>query len=377
MDLRATPERIVETGKTSKMKVLLKRNIPNALLISIGLHILLLLLLGALYRQKPDWQVKPVTEFDIVKIRLRSSVRPLKRISRFPLQPSTTPESPQQMEKVEVQPPTPQTSATPIPHQDATIELQTPELASLERSAEGAYGKGVQAKPVSGSGGGTGDGLGSRVVGGGKPGGTTRGFLGGTSGQPLSDIGGLTLPDLALTKVGQHIVANRGTDIVDIVFVIDGSGSMKNDVAAVREHLSAMTDLFDSADIDFTIGIVTFRAGTGYGLLGFDFEVVPQTRSVTQVKKVLSQLKFRGDENGLDALIRAADEVKFRRDAEVHFIFVTDEYVSGAYSSIDVMMKMKTARIKVDVIGRDEPFQKFIAKSTGGLWLPISSLAIQ
>lgn len=359
------------------MKFLLKRNIPNALLISIGLHILLLLLLGALYRQKPNWQVEPVTEFDIVKIRLRSSVRPLKRISRFLVQPSTTPESPQQMEKVEVQPPTPQTSAAPVPHQDATIELQTPELASLERSAEDAYGKGVQAKPVSGSGGGAGDGLGSRVFGGGKPGGTTRGFLGGTGGQPPSDIGGLTLPDLALTKVGQHIVANRGTDLVDIVFVIDGSGSMKNDVAAVREHLSTMTDLFDSADIDFTIGIVTFRTGTGYGLLGLDFEVVPQTRSVTQIKKVLSQLKFRGDENGLDALIRAADEVSFRRGAEVHFIFVTDEYVSGAYSSIDVMMKMKTARIKVDVIGRDEPFQKFIAKSTGGLWLPISSLAIQ
>ena len=359
------------------MKVLLKRSIPNALLISIGLHILLILLLGALYRQKPDWQVKPVTEFDIIKIRLRTSARPFKRISRPPVQPSTTPENPQQMEKVEVQPPTLQTPAAPVSHQEATIELQTPDLASLAHSGEGAYGKGVQAKPVSGYGGGTGSGLGARVSGSGKSGSGTRGFLGGTGGQPASDIGGLTLPDLALTKVGQHIVANRDSDIVDIVFVIDGSGSMKNDVDAVREHLSTMTDLFDSAGMDFTIGIVTFRAGTGYGLLGLDFEVVPQTRSVTQVKKVLSQLKFRGDENGLDALIRAADEVEFRRGAEIHFIFVTDEYVSGAYSSIDVMMKMKTARIKVDVIGRDEPFQKFIAKSTGGLWLPISSLAIQ
>ena len=357
------------------MKVLLKKNIPNALLISIGLHILLILLLGALYRQKPNWQIKPVTEFDIVKIRLRSSIRPLKRITRLPVQPSTAPESLQQMETVEVQPPTLQTSAAPVPHQEATIELQTPKLAALSRSGDSAYGKGLQAKPVSGLGGSSvGNGLGSRIPRSGK---SNRGFLGQTGGQPPSDIEVLTLPDLALTKVGKHIVANRGTDLVDIVFVIDGSGSMKNDVAAVREHLSSMTDLFDSADMDFTIGIVTFRAGTGYGLLGLDFEVIPQTRSVTQIKKVLSQLKFRGDENGLDALIRAADELSFRRDAEVHFIFVTDEYVSGAYSSIDVMMKMKTAKIKVDVIGRDEPFQKFIAKSTGGLWLPISSLAIQ
>ena len=358
------------------MKVLLKKNIPNALLISIGFHILLLMLLGTLYRQRVDWQPKPVTEFDIVKIRMRNSVRPLKKVRHLPLQPSTTPENMQQMETIEVQPPALQTSAAPVAHQDATVELQTPDLSFL--SGEYAHGKGLRAKPVSGLGSsGTGSGLGSRISGNGKAGGATRGFLGGTDGQPASDIGGLTLPDLALTKVGRHIVANRGSDLVDIVFVIDGSGSMKNDVDAVREHLSTMTDLFDSANMDFTIGIVTFRTGTGYGLLGLDFEVIPQTRSVSQVKKVLAQLKFRGDENGLDALIRAADEVTFRQDAEVHFIFVTDEYVSGAYSSIDVMVKMKTAKIKVDVIGRDEPFQKFIAKSTGGLWLPISSLTIQ
>ena len=358
------------------MKVLLRKNIPNALLISIGLHILLMMLLGTLYRQRLDWQPKPVTEFDIVKIRLRSSVRPMKRLRHPPLQPSTVPETMQQMKTVKVQPPTLQTSATSVSHQDATVELQTPELAAT-MSGERPYGQGVRAKPVSGFGSSGGSGLGSRISGHGKAGGATRGFLEGTNGQSTSDIGGLTLPDLALTKVGKHIVANRGTDLVDIVFIIDGSGSMKNDVAAVREHLSAMTDLFDNANIDFTIGIVTFRAGTGYGLLGLDFEVIPQMRSVSQIKKVLAQLKFRGDENGLDALIRAADEVTFRQDAEVHFIFVTDEYVSGAYSSIDVMVKMKTAKIKVDVIGRDEPFQKFIAKSTGGLWLPISSLTIQ
>ena len=359
------------------MKVLRNKNIPNALLISMGLHILLMLLLGTLYRQRLDWQPKPVTEFDIVKIRLRDSVRPLKRLRHLPLQPSTVPENMQQIETVEVQPPALQTAAAPVSHQDATVDLQTPELATT-MPGERTYGKGLRAKPVSGLGSsGAGSAVGSRISGNGKAGSATRGFLGQTDEQPASDIGGLTLPDLALTKVGRHIIANRGSDLVDIVFVIDGSGSMKNDVDAVREHLSAMTDLFDRANIDFTIGIVTFRTGTGYGLLGLDFEVIPQMRSVSQVKKVLSQLKFRGDENGLDALIRAADEVTFRQGAEVHFIFVTDEYVSGAYSSIDVMVKMKTAKIKVDVIGRDEPFQKFIAKSTGGLWLPISSLTIQ
>ena len=359
------------------MKTLLKKNIPNALIISIGLHILLLLVLGTLYRQRYDWHVKPVTEIEVFRIRSRNSVHIDRKLPRFSFQPSASAESMQQMKTVKVEPPSLERSAAPVSYPDTTVELQTPELASPLRSEEGIHEKGLQAKPVGGSGtGGTGSGLSSRISGNGRLGGVGRGFLDGT-GDEFSDLEGLTLPDLALTKVGKHIVANRSTDLVDVVFVVDGSGSMKNDIDAVREHLNNMTDLFDSAGMDFTIGVVAFRAGTGYGLLGLDFEVVPQTRSISQVKKVLSQLKFRGDENGLDALIRAADEITFRRAAEVHFIFVTDEYVSGAYSSMDVVMKMKTSRIKVDVIGRDEPFQKFIAKSTGGLWLPISSLTIQ
>ena len=92
-----------------------------------------------------------------------------------------------------------------------------------------------------------------------------------TNTQSHSDIGGLTLPDLALNKIAKHIIASKRTNLVDIVFVIDGSGSMKNDVDAVREHLNSMTDMFDDAGIDFTIGIVAFRAGTGYSLLGLDF----------------------------------------------------------------------------------------------------------
>ena len=359
------------------MKTLLKKNIPNALIISIGLHILLFLVLGTLYRERSDWHVKPVTEIEVLKVRSRKSVHIDRRLPRFSFQPSASAENIQPIKTVKVEPPSLETSAVFVSYPDATVELQTPELSSPVRSAAGAE-RGLQAKPVGGSGtGGAGSGLSSRISGNGKLGGVGRGFLDEKGGESLSDLAGLTLPDLALAKVGKHIVANRSTDLVDIVFVVDGSGSMKNDIDAVREHLNNMTDLFDSAGMDFTIGVVAFRAGTGYGLLGLDFEVIPQTRSISQVKKVLSQLKFRGDENGLDALIRAADEVKFRRAAEIHFIFVTDEYVSGAYSSMDVVMKMKTSRIKVDVIGRDEPFQKFIAKSTGGLWLPISSLTIQ
>lgn len=358
------------------MKVHIEKNIPKALIISIGLHILLFLTFGALYRQKLDQRIDTGMAFDIAKIHVRTPRLPIKRLPQIPLKSTVILESIQQTQVLQVKTPSLQHPVPSVSHQDVPLELQTPEIFTATHSEGRTHGKGLQAKPVSGSG--IGIGLGSDILGSrGKSIRNTGGFMAETKGQPAWDIGGLTLPDLALNRIAKHILANRRTNLIDIVFIIDGSGSMKNDVDAVREHLSSMTDLFDTAGIDFTIGIVAFRAGTGYSLLGLDFEVIPQTRSTDRVKKVLSQLKFRGDENGLDALIRAADEVTFRNDAEIHFIFVTDEYVSGAYSSIDVMMKMKTAKIKVDVIGRDEPFQKFIAKTTGGLWLPISSLTIQ
>ncbi len=358
------------------MKVVISKNIPKALVISIGLHILLFQMLGS-FRQKPDGYIETGTAFDIAHIHLRVPRLPMKRIHQMPLKPMVAPESMQQAQVLGVKTPSLHPPVLPVSHQDVPLELETPEPFSATYSAAYSHGTGLRAKPVSGSRA-AGIGLGSGLLGSGsKPIRHPGGFVAKTNGPPASDLGGLTLPDLALNRIAKHIIASRRTNLVDIVFIIDGSGSMKNDVDAVREHLNSMTDQFDSAGIDFTIGIVAFRAGTGYSLLGLDFEVVPQTRSTDQVKRVLRQLKFRGDERGLDALIRAADEVTFRRDAEIHFIFVTDEYVSGAYSSIDVMMKMKTARIKVDVIGRDEPFQKFIAKTTGGLWLPISSLAIQ
>ena len=243
------------------MKVLISKNIPKALVISIGLHILLFLTLGALYRQRPDRYIETSTAFDIAKIHLRTPRLPMKRIHQMPLKPMVTPESMKQTQVLEVKTPSLQPPVTSVSHQDVPLELETPELFSATDSTTYSHGKGLQAKPVAGSRG-TGIGLGSGTFGSGsKPSRQTGGFMAETNGQPTSDLGGLTLPDLALNRIAKHIIASRHTNLVDIVFIIDGSGSMKNDVDAVREHLNSMTKQFESAGIDFTIGIVAFRAG--------------------------------------------------------------------------------------------------------------------
>ena len=201
-----------------------------------------------------------------------------------------------------------------------------------------------------------------------------RGSLGLENETTLSDVSHLTQPDVALIKIGHHLLKTRKGDTVDIVFVIDASKSMRNDIDAVRNHLNQMTDLLESAELDFTVGLVAFRDGTSFSLLGWDFQVTPQTKSIQEIKKKLAAIHCRGGEKALDALVQAAAKVKFRRGAERRFILVTDEYVSGSYSPKKVLRKLKSEKISVNVIGRDEPFQKLLVQGTGGLWIPISSL---
>ena len=201
-----------------------------------------------------------------------------------------------------------------------------------------------------------------------------RGSLGLENETTLSEVSHLTQPDVALIKIGHHLLKTRRGDTLDIVFVIDASKSMRNDIDAVRKHLNQMTDLLDSAELDFTVGVVAFRDGTSFSLLGWDFQVTPQTKSIQEIKKKLAGIHCRGGEKALDALVQAAAKVKFRRGAERRFILVTDEYVSGSYSPKKVLRKLKSEKISVNVIGRDEPFQKLLVQGTGGLWIPISSL---
>lgn len=356
------------------MKPRFTKAIRNALILSFVLHITLILIMRVIYQIDPA-PAEDVTQVEISKIKPQRSLRPLKRKLYIPPELTQVQQKKVQVQ-VEVFPPVPLPSvAAPLVHRNPVVpfrgaELSTPRTLEHTKSGVGSE-SGIGDRQV-----------GNRVSAGslaprGRSGSGTYQFVKPPAQEHLPDIGEVILPDMTLARMGQHILATRTTNVVDVVFVIDASGSMKDNINAVRNYLNRMTELFDNAKLDFTLGIVIFRDSTTYSMLGWDFEVIPQTRSVSLIERCLAQVKCRGGEKAMDALIRAADEVKFRRDADVHFILVTDEYVSGAYSSIDVMMKMKTSKIKVDVIGRDEPFQKFIAKSTGGLWLPISSLAVQ
>lgn len=190
----------------------------------------------------------------------------------------------------------------------------------------------------------------------------------------MSNINALPQPDLPLEKIAKHLLTSKQKDKLDIVFIVDASQSMGNNIDTVINHLGKMINIFQSGGLDFTIGVVTFRHGTLYSMLGWDIRVLSQTTDIKKVKQELSSISCRGDEKALNALMQAIAKVKFRKDAERHFILVTDEYVSGSYSAAEVFEQIQKFDIKVDVIGVDEPFQRMIAQRTGGLWFLISKI---
>lgn len=179
--------------------------------------------------------------------------------------------------------------------------------------------------------------------------------------------------ETSLVKIARNIVSHS-KNIVDIVLLIDGSRSMRNDIESVQNHLRGMTDVLNLEHIDFTIGVIIFRHHRGYGLLGWDFEVTQQTKSISQITKVLEKVRCIGGEKAIDSIYRAAGEVKFRDGAERTFILVTDEYLAGNYKPVKVLERLRSKKISLSIIGRKEQAQKSLAHQTSGIWLPIDSL---
>lgn len=175
----------------------------------------------------------------------------------------------------------------------------------------------------------------------------------------------------ALEEIARHVVKVRKSQKVDIVFIVDTSESMKNDIDAVRRHLYRMIERLELAGLDFTLGVVRFHHSLIYEWLGMDITISPQTSNVDEIRDILRSINVSGGERALDALMKAISKVEFRPGADRHFILVTDEYVHGTYPVPEVLKAAKRAKITIDVLGRDEVFQRAIAEQTGGIWTPI------
>lgn len=194
---------------------------------------------------------------------------------------------------------------------------------------------------------------------------------GGGGGSGGGSVGGVfvyMMKDLART-----LAEASTTKKVDVVFVLDETASMSDNIRGIRAYVDFLFEAFERNGHDATFGLVTFTDETReYG----------RTDDLGTFKNWLFKIGVDGGgdiaEAGLDGLMTAVTKTKFRRGAQRFILLASDgafhdaDYDGkSAYSLDQVIETLQNAQVRVDVIGIDYLPIRQIALATGGTWRAI------
>ena len=170
-----------------------------------------------------------------------------------------------------------------------------------------------------------------------------------------------------LSILARKIVVDSGGSPIDVVFVVDTSVSMHNNIPQVAARLEKMIDVYEASGINYALGLVQFRA---YTQKENSIEIWQLERDFKKLQSRLRRLSVRGDENAYDAIYDAIFKIRFRPTSQKHFILVTDEpfHSLRKLSFEEVVQACNEFLIKVNVLGIDDKLHKQLAKQTGGHW---------
>lgn len=179
----------------------------------------------------------------------------------------------------------------------------------------------------------------------------------------------------ALENIASHIVATRELDKVNVVFVVDTSASMRDNIQQVAANLYSLTDAFDFVNLEYHLGMSEFSVRHE----GQNLEVRSLLPEVGVLRRRMQQVTLSGNEHALDALLDTLHRIDFHADADKFIILVTDEPATSAFRQEDSNTQMREKVIKeyqlqeihVNVLGYPEQFQQKLAETTGGLWQQI------
>lgn len=176
----------------------------------------------------------------------------------------------------------------------------------------------------------------------------------------------------ALENIANHIIGTRVRDKINIVFVLDTSASMRDNIQEVAANLYSMSDAFDYVNLEYHLGMAEFSVRRA----GQQLEIRSLLPDVGMLRRRMQKTTMSGDEHALDALIDTLGYIDFHADADKYLILVTDEPATtrvkqeNAYAMMraKVLERYQLEEIHVNVLGHPEPFQQQLAEETGGLW---------
>jgi len=175
--------------------------------------------------------------------------------------------------------------------------------------------------------------------------------------------------DLPITDFTMGKDTTGGVNKADIIFVLDVTGSMTEEINGVKNNIIEFTDSLSARGVDFKLGLVTF------------LDVIENTYAFTSnVQTFYNQVSIQrahgGDdypENSLQALLTAS-QFPFRPDAKRMIIWITDAafHINNAVTQLtkeQVVNELLLKSVQVHCIGNAAEQLNFydqIIINTGG-----------
>ncbi len=180
----------------------------------------------------------------------------------------------------------------------------------------------------------------------------------------------------SLVEIAERASQDSANQAVDLVFVVDGSVTMKDLGKKVEREIADMARVFEESVIDYQFALVWFQ-----NIGGSQIILRPLQRGLLPIQENFIKLpmaRFKGPVAGygLDAIMKGLTDLKFRWDAEKHFVVVTNSELQTTWGTGDEKNELfekildwcKQDEIRINVIGIDEEIQVQLADRTDGKW---------
>ncbi len=180
----------------------------------------------------------------------------------------------------------------------------------------------------------------------------------------------------SLVEIAERASRDSINQAVDLVFVIDGSLAMRDLGRKVERRIADMARVFEESVIDYQFALIWFQ-----NIGGSQIIVKPLQRGLLPIQENFRRLpvaKFKGPivGYGLNAIMRGLTDLKFRWDAEKHFVVVTNSALKTTWGGGDeknevvekILNWCEQDEIRLNVIGIDEEIQMLLADRTNGKW---------
>lgn len=139
------------------------------------------------------------------------------------------------------------------------------------------------------------------------------------------------IDDIAIGTVfnGIHVLTGKPPVGVDVVFVVDITGSMGGIIRGIADGMGVFTDRLVSEGKDYRLGLISY-GDIREGAIGAVDKILDFTSDTKELEKELRSLSGRvgggGDEpeSGLDGIMGALSMFSFNPGADKHIIVVTD-----------------------------------------------------